>query len=114
MPISAKETKAKPHIVLTSSTQNPYFAQALGQIASIRVSRGEVKQARERVQTQIDAIPDNPFLYSLLGGLWMQANQTDKAEQAFKKSLEVNDQLQISYIHLAELYQRTTRTDEAV
>ena len=29
---------------------NPNFAQALGQIASIRVSRGEAKQARERVQ----------------------------------------------------------------
>jgi tetratricopeptide (TPR) repeat protein len=95
-------------------TLNPNFAQALGQIASIRVSRGEAKEARERVQKQIDAIPDNPFLYNLLGGLWMQANQADKAEQAFKKSLEVNDQLQVSYMNLAELYRRTKRTDEAV
>ena len=44
----------------------------------------------------------------------MQANQADKAEQAFKKSLELNDQLQVSYMNLAELYRRTKRTDEAV
>jgi tetratricopeptide (TPR) repeat protein len=95
-------------------TRNPSFTQALGQIASIRVSRGEAKQARERVQKQIDATPDDPFMYNLLGGLWMQANQADKAEQAFKKSLELNDQLQVSYMNLAELYRRTKRTDEAV
>jgi len=95
-------------------TRNPNFAQAVAQIASILVTRGEAQQARARVQQQIDDVPDNPFLYNLLGRLWMQANQADKAEQAFKKSLEINDQLQVSYMNLAELYQRTKRTDEAV
>jgi predicted Zn-dependent protease len=65
------------------------------------------------VQKQIDATPDNPFLYNFLGGLWMEANQADKTEQAFKKSLGRNDQLQVSYMNLAELYRRTKRTDEA-
>ncbi len=95
-------------------THNPRFVQALGQISSIHVSRGEAVQARERVQQQIEVVPDDPFLYNLLGGLWMQANETDNAEQAFKKSLALNDQLQVSYMNLAELYRRTQRTDEAV
>jgi tetratricopeptide (TPR) repeat protein len=91
----------------------PNFVQALTQIASIRLSRGEAKQARERVQKQIERSPENPLYYNLLGRLWMQANQADKAEQAFKKSIELNDQVQASYMNLAALYRRTNRMEEA-
>ena len=44
----------------------------------------------------------------------MQAKQTDQAEKAFKHALDLNDQLQVSYMNLAELYRRTNRIDEAV
>jgi tetratricopeptide (TPR) repeat protein len=39
---------------------NPNFTQTLVQIVRIRMSRSEATQARERVQQQIKAVPDNP------------------------------------------------------
>ena len=72
----------------------------------------QAAQARERVQQQIDATPDNTVLDNLLGSLLFQENEADNSEQAFKKSLELNDQLQVSYMNLAELYRRTKRTQE--
>ncbi len=93
---------------------NKNFIQAITQMASLHVDRGEAKQARERVQQQIAVTPDNPLLYNLLGRLWMRANQADQAEQAFKKALELDGQIQASYMNLAELYERTNRVDDAV
>jgi len=93
---------------------NPNFAHALRQIASVRVSRGEAQQARERVQQQIERFPENPSFYNLLGYLWKQAKQADQAEKAFKQALALNDQLQVSYMNLAELYRQSNRVDEAV
>ena len=93
---------------------NPDFVQALSQIANARLSMGEEQQARERVQQQIKRSPKNPYFYNLLGRLSMQAKQTDPAEKAFKQALALNDQLQDSYINLAELYHRMNRVDEAI
>ena len=92
----------------------PDFAQALTQIVSIRINRGETEQARKRLEQQIETSPNNALYYNLLGRVWMQANQADKAEIAFKKSLELNEQLEASYMNLAALYQRTNRMDEAI
>ncbi|MDR4483501.1 MAG: tetratricopeptide repeat protein [Nitrospirales bacterium] len=93
---------------------NPDFVQALSHIANARLSMGEALQARERVQQQIERSPTNPYFYNLSGRLWMQEKQTDQAEKAFKHALDLNDQLQDSYMNLAELYHRTNRVDEAV
>lgn len=93
---------------------NPGFVQALTQIATIYVIRGEADLARKRVLRQIQSVPDNPLMYNLLGGMWIQAKGMDKAEAAFKRAIELNNTLQVSYMNLAELYRRTNRIDEAV
>ncbi len=95
-------------------THNPHFMEALLQIVGIRMKRSEEAQARDRVQQQIETVPDHPHLYNLLGSLWLQANHPDKAEQAFKRSLQLDDRLLAPYMNLAELYRQTNRLDAAV
>ena len=93
---------------------SPGSVQALSQIASVHLSKGDASAARERVLQQIQAVPNNPLFYNLLGGLWMQANEAVQAEAAFKKAIEINEGLQASYMNLAELYRRTSRIEEAI
>jgi tetratricopeptide (TPR) repeat protein len=93
---------------------NPNFVQAVSQIAAVYLTQGKADKARERVMKQIKAVPDNPLLHNLLGGLWMQAKKMDEAEQSFRKAISIDDTVQISYMNLAELYRQTDRVNDAV
>ena len=62
----------------------------------------------------MQASPDNPLIYNLLGKLWVLAKDTSQAEAAFKSAIEANDAIPVSYINLADLYLRTSKVDQAI
>ncbi|MCZ6801044.1 MAG: tetratricopeptide repeat protein [Nitrospirae bacterium] len=93
---------------------NPAFVQALTQLVTVHVRQGREEQARTRVLAQIQQVPDNPLMYNLLGGMWVQNKDMEKAESAFKRAIELDNSLQVTYMNLAELYRRDNRLDEAI
>jgi tetratricopeptide (TPR) repeat protein len=80
----------------------------------IKIAQGKSSEARERVSKQLEASPNNPQLYNLLGQLWMQANDTGQAETAFKKAIEFDNSLLSAYMNLGLVYQNAGKTDQAV
>ena len=94
-------------------TRKPTAVDALAQIAMIKVAQGKANEARERVNKQIEASPNNPLFYNLLGQLWMQAKDTGQAEIAFKKAIELDNSLLSAYMNLGLVYQIAGKTDQA-
>ena len=94
-------------------TRKPTAVDALAQIAMIKIAQGKANEARERVNKQIEASPNNAQLYNLLGQLWMQANDTGQAETAFKKALELDNSLLSAYMNLGLVYHIAGKTDQA-
>ncbi len=92
----------------------PEFVEPLSQIAGVKLAQGKPAEARERVQQQLAAYPNNPYLHNLLGTLFMLEKETAQAETAFKKAIELKNDLTESYMNLASLYYRTKQLDQAV
>jgi tetratricopeptide (TPR) repeat protein len=92
---------------------DPNAIEPLDQIAAIKVGQGKAKEARDRVQKQLELVPNNPVLYTLLGRLWQQAKDAGQAEAAYKKAMSVDPQLPLSYISLGELYLMTGKQEQA-
>ena len=80
----------------------------------IKIAQGKSSKAREWVSKQLDASPNNPLLYNLLGQLWMQAKDTGQAEIAFKKAIELDNSLLSAYMNLGQVYEKAGKTDQAV
>src|SRR2546428_125066 len=71
-------------------------------------------EGRDRVPRQLAASPSSPLIHNLLGQLVFEAKGVERAEAAFKKAIELNEALSISYLNLAELYRRTGKVDQAI
>jgi tetratricopeptide (TPR) repeat protein len=94
-------------------SRKPTAFEPLAQIAMIKIAQGKSNEARERVTKQLEASPNNPLLYNLLGGLWMQVKNAGQAETAFKKALELDSSLLSAYMNLARLYLQAGKKDQA-
>ena len=94
-------------------TRNPTAVDALAKIATIKIGQGKANEAQERVLRQVEASPNNPQLYNLLGQLWMQAKDAGKAETAFKKALELDNSFLSAYLNLGQVYHHAGKTDQA-
>jgi tetratricopeptide (TPR) repeat protein len=96
-----------------SLAANPHIIEPLTQIATIKVSQGKAKEARERVLRQLDSSPKNALIHNVLGKLWIQAKDAAQAEAAFKQAIELMPDLPVSYMNLGELYLATGKQEEA-
>jgi tetratricopeptide (TPR) repeat protein len=94
-------------------SKKPTAIEPMVQIVQIRIAQGKLSEARERVTKQLEASPNNPLLYNLLGQLWMQAKDTGQAEIAFKKAIELDNSILTSYMSLGQLYQQAGKLDQA-
>ena len=94
-------------------SRKPTAIEPLAQIVQIKIAQGKSNEARERVTKQLEASPNNPLLYNLLGQLWMQAKDTGQAEIAFKKAIELDNSLLSTYMSLGQLYHQAGKTDHA-
>ena len=94
-------------------SKKPTAIDPMVQIVQIKMAQGKLNEARERVTKQLEASPNNPMLYNLLGQLWMQAKDTGQAEIAFKKAIELDNSLLAPYLNLGQLYQQAGKLDQA-
>ena len=95
-------------------SRKPTAIEPLTQIVQIKIAQGKSNEARERVTKQLEASPNNPLLYNVLGQLWMQEEDTGQAEIAFKKAIELDNSLLTSYTNLGQLYQQAGKMDQAM
>ena len=94
-------------------SKKPTAIEPLAHIAMIKIAQGKTTEARERVNKQLEASPNNPQLYNLLGQLWMKAEDPGQAETAFKKALELDNSLLSAYLNLGLVYHMAGKTDQA-
>ncbi len=94
-------------------SKKPTAIDPLVQIVQIKIAQGKANEARGRVTKQLEASPDNPLLYNVLGQLWMQAKDPGQAEIAFKKAIELDNSILASYLNLGQLYQQAGKLDQA-
>jgi tetratricopeptide (TPR) repeat protein len=93
---------------------NPNAIEPLSQIVDIKLEQHKPAEARERALHQLELSPNNPMIHNVLGGLYVIAKQSDKAEAEFKKAIELNNAILTSYMNLAQLYHHTGKVDQAV
>ncbi|HTL62254.1 MAG TPA: tetratricopeptide repeat protein [Nitrospira sp.] len=94
--------------------RKPAAIEPIMQIAMVKVAQGKPKEARERVTKQLEASPNNPQLYILLGQLWFEAKDPAEAETAFKKAIELDHASLSAYMGLGQIYQQAGKTDQAI
>ena len=94
--------------------RKPSAIEPIARIAMIQVGNGKANEARARVSTQLEASPNNPLIYNLLGQLWMQAKDAGQAEIAFKKAIELDNSLLSAYLNLGKMYYQSGKVDQAI
>ena len=94
--------------------RRPAAIEPIAHIAAIRTLQGKGKEARERVRKQLETNPNNPFLYHLLGQLWLNAKDLGQAETNFKKAIQVEPTFLQAYMSLGQTYHQSGKVDEAV
>jgi tetratricopeptide (TPR) repeat protein len=89
------------------------FIDALTEVTAIFMANGQKDKALARTRRQIQASPNNPSLYNLLGNIALAQDKDTEAEEAFKKAIELRDDLLISYLNLGRLYAKKQSYDQA-
>jgi tetratricopeptide (TPR) repeat protein len=95
-------------------SKKPTAFEPLAQIVSIKLSQGKPDDARERVIKQLEASPNSPLIYNLLGQILIKSKDPGRAETAFKKAIELDSSLVLAYMNLGDLYRQVGKTDQAV
>ncbi len=93
---------------------NPVYVEPLALLASLDARQQRLGSALTRVQDQIAKIKPTGQHHFLLGQLYVASNQSDSAERAFLKAVELDPNLNAAYAQLAQIYVRTNRTAEAL
>src|SRR5207244_5076775 len=83
---------------------NPHLADALAQIATMSMAKGEGQKALDRVHLQLRTSPNNPAIYYLLGPLSITLHKNDMADEATKRAIEANENFLLAYLNLGALY----------
>ena len=94
-------------------TLKPAAIEPLTHIALIKIAQGQPTEARERVLRQMPAAVTSALHQNLLGELWVAAKDTQQAEAAFRKAIELDNALLLAYMNLGQLYFQSGRTDQA-
>lgn len=91
----------------------PDLVDVLSMIAAMHLANKEPRKAIDRVQAQLDKLPDNPFIHYLKGRIYMLTNNLDEAEKSMKKTLSLKNDLVSPYIDLGNIYARKGAVEEA-
>jgi tetratricopeptide (TPR) repeat protein len=88
--------------------------EPLGQLVAMAFFEKKPDHAVERVQLQIARAPRSAALHRMLGTVHVRRNETDRAEAAFLKALELDPNLTGAYLALADLYATSAQYDQAL
>lgn len=88
----------------TALSLNENATESRIQLARLLARQGKLTDAIENVQVLVDKHPDLPSAYVLLGGFYEQTGDVPKAEQAYQKALQKNEDFAPALNNLAWLY----------
>jgi len=105
------ESKRQFEVALTLS---PDHLEPLAQLASIAFRERRPNAGIERVKRQIALVPESGAHQYLLGQLYAALGDTEQAEAAYLKAVQLDPSLIAAYAPLANLYVASGRQEEAL
>lgn len=82
-------------------------------LAGVYIRNGEWNKAKNQLETSRKIYEDSALLQNLLGVMADHEGNYTLAEEKYKRSLELNPDMTVSDINLAELYLKQSRFEEA-
>jgi tetratricopeptide (TPR) repeat protein len=70
---------------------------------NIYLAQGKSKELKQKLQDAI-AVNDNEILHAILANIYQKTNEADKAEEEYKKSLEIKPDYEVANYNLGVLY----------
>lgn len=111
--VRGRDEKALAHFEEALEGRSPDL-DALDQLVSLLVVQGKAQHARDRVESLLATMPDEPRLHNLMGQLLAQARRFAEAESAYKTALKIDSGLLATYIHLGVLYVQWGKVADAI
>lgn len=93
---------------------DPSFIDPLNQLASMAIADKASHVAAERINAQIARVPQSAGFYRLLGAVYVDRGETQSAEAAFLKAVELDPNLIGGYVALASLYASAGKNDQGL
>jgi len=100
--------------ILTGTTSGPARAQASAGEQAIVDRVAAFQATADSLEAQRDARADDPEYYFELGNVYADLTQRDKAQAAYEKALELDEDYVEVLVNLASLHNETGRSDEAI
>jgi tetratricopeptide (TPR) repeat protein len=105
--------EARTHL-LAALEERPASSDIINSLYLIDRTEGRVDETVERIETGIEAEPENARLYALRGNVALAQKRGADAEADFKKAIDLEPNDLRSYESLARYYASTGRLDEAI
>ena len=94
--------------------QNLQVGQKIYYLAASGFDKKYHSQAFKLAQLWLEADPVNPEVYDSLGLIFLDQGETQKAYEYFKKSIEINPDFFIPYLHAGETLKQQGKFKEAI
>ncbi|MFP6640746.1 MAG: tetratricopeptide repeat protein, partial [Myxococcota bacterium] len=100
--------------LLKADELSPNDPRVLGSLLVVDSADGDLSRSVARIQTALEVHPESAPLWRVNGMAQMRLGQIKKAEEAFKKSLDLNPNEVENYAQLARIYAASGRLDLAI
>jgi tetratricopeptide (TPR) repeat protein len=109
-----KRPEARRQMETAMAMAPPDFVEPLVELVAMAFAERAPDEAVARVQAQITRSPTSAALYRVLGSVHVRRNESDGAEAAFLKSIELDPNVVSPYLALADLYTSSGKYDPAL
>ena len=89
-------------------------ADALGELATILYSQGQLEGALACLRCQVELIPKIVASYNNLGGVLADLGRLKEADEAFQRAIQLDPSDSMTYNNLGTLLRRQGRIEEAI
>ena len=89
-------------------------ADALGELATILYSQGQLEGALACLRCQVELNPKNVASYNNLGGVLADLGRLKEADEAFQRAIQLDPSDSMTYNNLGTLLRRQGRIEEAI
>ena len=93
---------------------SPGYLPALQKITALDISRTNFSQALDRITKVLEVSSNSPELFVLQGHIYSAQGQTNQAQSAYEKAIELNPDLAEAYLSLAQFYLDTHQQERAL
>ncbi|WP_133166249.1 tetratricopeptide repeat protein [Marinobacter fuscus] len=94
--------------------QNPGSVLSYEVLGTVYLLEGSAELSAEMFQKAVDLYSDSAELWTKLGSALMEADHLERAEQALRKALSLNESYRLAHQRLGLLYEYWGKTDKAI